>query len=178
MTSLYAHITSFDDAVEVKDEEKKKTVEARFRRRNFCLDFAFSATMAEDHKEKIRQSLADLVSFKADGVMFLSSDDATAKSKKAFFEKHVKARNKTHSVKVKKKKGDKVADHLTKEFIRSLITADELKACCIIDDEQDSKKKPKPLEAPSVSVEEVLMDIDGKKTAAPKDKFHVITVDL
>ena len=178
MTSAYAHVSAFDDAVEVKDDKKEKTLEARFKVRNFCLSFSFSGTMAEDHRDRIRQSLADLVSFKADGVMFLSSVDAAAKGKKSLFEKHMKARKKTHSVQVKKKKGEKVADHLTKEFIRSLITADDLKACCIIDDAQDGKKQPKPLEAPVISVEEVLMDIDGKKTAAPKDKFHVITVDL
>lgn len=178
MSAYHSHVLAYDHAVDVKEKGKKTTTEARFRLRRFLFTLTFGAKVKKEERETIAERVNNLISHKIDGVLFVSDADSEAKGKKNLFSLHMKARSKTHDVKVKK--GDSAVDHMTTKYLRSLVSDDEIEACCIIDDITDEKKKKKTpsLLAPSISVEESMMRVDGKKMTPPKEDYHVITVKL
>ena len=132
MSEYYSHALTYDHAVEVKEKGKKIATEVRFRLRRFLFTLTFGAKVKKEEREAIAERISNLISHKVDGVFFVSSADSTSKEKKNLFSTHMKARSKTHDVKAKK--GDAAVDHMTTKYMRSLVSDEEIEACCIIDD--------------------------------------------
>lgn len=185
MTKEAIHVCAFDEAKEIKDEETDKTKEAHFRRRHFHFTLDFSDKLNEEDRLAVRGAIENVISHKADHVLFTSAGDKASKLHKELFEKHMKAKPKTHEVVPDKKspgKGFISGSHLDAEYMKGLISREELEACCILEDVADDlgkKKKKSPIQiAPLITVEETIYDRDFKKKPPPKNEYHVVKVKL
>ena len=112
--------------------------------------------------------------------LFTPTSSKTKQAKKDIFDKHHKKRKLKHFdfTPTKKKGGSTVLfDHAD---VKKLIEDNVLIECQdLLKSDKDDSAKYLKLKAPTIDVEECMMDIDGTKTLPPKAKEkHVIKIDL
>ena len=179
----YSTFILYDDVAENDhhdDDGNKVATSAELFVRRFLVTMTFSSKVLPEHAALMTERIQDYCEQTFHETLFTPTSSKTKQAKKDIFDKHHKKRKLKHFdfTPAKKKGGSTVLfDH---NDVKKLIEDNVLIECQdLLKDDGDDTAKYLKLKAPTIDVEECLMDIDGTKTLPSKTKEkHVIKIDL